>query len=497
MEGRRMLTRTASEPLVILLIEDSETDADLVLEAVSQIGTISVEVDWQTRLSDGLERLAKGGVDLVLLDLSLPDSFSLKTLASIQSAAPTIPVVVLSGLDDKDTAIQAVQHGAQDYLVKGIVESSNLLRSMRFAIERKQAEELKRLKLEAQNTLLKSAIELAPFGVAQLDSQLTVIDTNKAFTTIFSLSSDTILGTKLTDLLKKLPEHSIKLSLALQKPFQITGFEVSLSEQQEEKFFDLSIWPCESDNLGNARSLLVLNDVTESVSQSRERDDLIFTLAHDLRVPLIGTGMALKILQKCSNGEGCLCNDHKQLLPTLAKSNENVLNMLQNLVYFHQLEADDDLIITPVALVNIFEKCISELGDQARIKDLSIKVEVPQLPSLGLDSKAIQRVIWNLLDNAIKFTPSGGSIVLSAKLKLGHLIIRVQDTGLGIAFDDQHNLFKRFWRTKDLERHGTGNGLGLYICNKIVRAHGGRITTKSKVGEGSTFSIVLPMTFTS
>ena len=125
-----------------LLIEDNPGDARLIRETLRDAATGGAPVDLSTadRLSGGLERFAEGNVDLVLLDLSLPDSSGLETFEVVHSAAPFTPVVVLSGLDDEAVAVRAVQQGAQDYLVKGQVDGGTILRSMRYAIERQRLE---------------------------------------------------------------------------------------------------------------------------------------------------------------------------------------------------------------------------------------------------------------------------------------------------------------------------------------------------------------------
>ena len=126
-------------PIHALLIEDNPGDARLILEMLREAGAgpASVALSRADRLAGGLERLANRDVDLVLLDLSLPDSSGLETFEAVHSAAPDVPVVVLSGLDDEALALRAVHDGAQDYLVKGQVEGGTILRSMRYAIERK------------------------------------------------------------------------------------------------------------------------------------------------------------------------------------------------------------------------------------------------------------------------------------------------------------------------------------------------------------------------
>lgn len=125
-------------PITVLLIEDNPGDAGLIRVALADARGGNFALVWAERLATGIERIDNGGIDIVLLDLSLPDSAGLETLRKLQAAAPDIPVVVLTGLDDETTALNAVQAGAQDYLLKGDLESNLLGRAIRYAIERQR-----------------------------------------------------------------------------------------------------------------------------------------------------------------------------------------------------------------------------------------------------------------------------------------------------------------------------------------------------------------------
>lgn len=125
----------------VLLIEDNPGDARLIREALSDTENMKFELRWVDHLRMGIDLLNKDVFDVVLLDLSLPDSQGMETIIDIREQAPIVPIVVLTGLDDEKVAINAVQHGAQDYLIKGQVDSSVIMRSMRYAIERHRLQE--------------------------------------------------------------------------------------------------------------------------------------------------------------------------------------------------------------------------------------------------------------------------------------------------------------------------------------------------------------------
>jgi signal transduction histidine kinase len=133
-------------PIRVLLIEDNPGDARLIKEMLHDAGgaRAAVEFGHADDLAAGLERLAQADSDVVLLDMTLPDSHGLETFTRVHARAPDVAIVVLSGLDDESLAVRAVQEGAQDYLVKGQVDGAGLLRSMRYAIERQRLEALRR-----------------------------------------------------------------------------------------------------------------------------------------------------------------------------------------------------------------------------------------------------------------------------------------------------------------------------------------------------------------
>lgn len=125
----------------ILLVEDNDVDAHLTQDILAEWSIEQFDITHVTRLSEAFTQLARDRFDAVLLDLSLPDGYGLPTLRQMQAASPTIPIIVLSGVSDQTLALQAVQNGAQDYLVKGQGQPELLARSIRYAIERKRAEE--------------------------------------------------------------------------------------------------------------------------------------------------------------------------------------------------------------------------------------------------------------------------------------------------------------------------------------------------------------------
>jgi len=166
-----------SKPVSILLVEDNPGDTRLIREMLADADSVIFNVHHADRLGTALESLGQNGIELILLDLGLPDSQGLETLRKVHARASEIPIVVLTGLNDEVVGVQAINEGAQDYLIKGQVDTQLLKRTIRYAIERKQAEDRERrlqLQLSASNRL--ASLGLMVEGIAhEINNPLTSV----------------------------------------------------------------------------------------------------------------------------------------------------------------------------------------------------------------------------------------------------------------------------------------------------------------------------------
>ncbi len=180
----------------VLAIEDSRAHLKLIEYLLSESGRVNFELTSAVRLADGLERLDKGGIDVVLLDLGLPDSEGLDTLHSVSSHSPHVPIVVLTGLDDESVASRAVREGAEDYLVKGQFDSDLLVRSVRYAIARHRGKaKLQKalLNTKAIETNLRNVIASNVDGTIVVDNQGVIQFANPAAQALHGCSEDDLL----------------------------------------------------------------------------------------------------------------------------------------------------------------------------------------------------------------------------------------------------------------------------------------------------------------
>jgi DNA-binding NtrC family response regulator len=142
-----------SERLNVLIVEDSPADAELIRDALRETGPAKFHSESVPRLSEAIARLVRGGINLVMVDLGLPDSQGLATFRNLRQAAPDLPIIVVTGNDDQEMAVAAVREGAQDFLVKGQISGNLIVRAVRYAIERKRTEEELRRAFDQIKTL--------------------------------------------------------------------------------------------------------------------------------------------------------------------------------------------------------------------------------------------------------------------------------------------------------------------------------------------------------
>jgi len=219
------------------------------------------------------------------------------------------------------------------------------------------------------------------------------------------------------------------------------------------------------------------------------REEILRIVAHDLRSPLNTIHMATTLLIEEPGPETARISQ----LRIIKRSGERMNHLIQDLLSVTTIEAGR-LSIAPrkVTMHDLLEDSAEMLGPIAREKSLSFVVNVADdLPAVRADPARVLQVLSNLVGNAVKFTPAGGTITVSAARSDGRVLCSVTDTGPGIPPAQIPRLFGKFWQAK--RGDGRGVGLGLAIARGIVEAHGGTMEVQSEVGQGSVFSFALPV----
>jgi signal transduction histidine kinase len=175
---------------------------------------------------------------------------------------------------------------------------------------------------------------------------------------------------------------------------------------------------------------------------------------------------------------------------------ENMARLVNDLLDLGRIDMGVDLQVEPVMVLNVLEKVTSTLRTQATQKDVELSLELPKdLPHhIDADPALFHQAVYNLVENAIKYTPEGGQVFVRVHISGEDLVFEIQDTGIGISAEDMPRLFEKFYRGKAREaRARVGTGLGLAIVRSIAERHGGRVWVESVEGKGSTFYLQIPI----
>ncbi len=244
-----------------------------------------------------------------------------------------------------------------------------------------------------------------------------------------------------------------------------------------------------------AETLLLLEDLAAAQRQQAFYRNFIQNVSHELKTPLtVIQGHAAKMGDVPDDRESWLAS--RRIIADEAK---RLTQLVDNLLTLARLETPAfSLERAPLNFAALLEEAVLQVSDLAEERRLSLSLNLsPGLPRLNGDRARLKQVLLNLLDNAIKYTPAGGSITLAAQVDPAagncQVVCSVQDTGEGIPAEDQPYIFDKLYRARRTRgRPVEGSGLGLTIAQEIIRAHGGEIAVASEVGQGSTFTFTLP-----
>ena len=238
--------------------------------------------------------------------------------------------------------------------------------------------------------------------------------------------------------------------------------------------------------------ILVFHDITELRRLERVRQDFVANVSHELRTPISNIkGYAETLKDGAINDK----DNAKDFVEIIYRDSERLAQLIDDLLDLARIESGKmKMVFLPIDVQSTLERSIAIIANQAKEKAISIQLQVSAtLPKILADEARISQVLINLLDNAIKYTRTGGIITVSARPKDKYIQIDVSDTGIGISEEEIARIFERFYRVdKARSRELGGTGLGLSIVKHIVQAHGGEVWVKSLVGKGSAFSFIIP-----
>lgn len=500
----------------VLIVEDNPADALLVQEYL-RVGKAPMETAVAARVAEAVSYLQATPVDALLLDMTLPDAEGLEAVRKIRAAAPRVPIVILSGREDEDLATEAVQSGAQDYLIKGHADELTLRRAIRYAVERQQL--LDRLaqseeKLQVENVLLRRITGAAGRVFSTLDPRAIVnLLTSEARrlwgngVTLYAMrqtgelvatdgdhrAADDFLRGSFNARGAVLDETRARLALPVVGTSGRNEWVLDVRLPDANVFDDNDVFALEL--LRHYMGIAIQNVALFGELQSQRasvlhlnqlKDDLIAVLAHDFKGPLTTIiGFTELLEQRMLEGE-----ESDSALRTIRASASRLANLANDTLALSRVEQGElNLAADPVDLGQMLGEIAQELRAE---RDVRIDIETAE-PVVRGDPARLRQVFENIVGNAVKYSPQGEPVDVRICEAGPMLRVSVTDRGIGVPADELKFLFERFTRASNAKRSKIkGTGLGLYLAKTLVERHGGNIEVRSAVGEGSTFTIVIP-----
>jgi PAS domain S-box-containing protein len=495
----------------ILVVEDDAKMRRVLELLLSGHWTVETAADARSAIAAVRERPP----DLVLTDLLLPgmDGYDFLRQLRAEAGTRTLPVIVISGLTEETDRLRALEAGANDYLIKPFSERELMLRvttHLEMGFLRREAA------LRESEAQVRAVLEGALDAVVGMDADGLVNDWNQQAETTFGYTREEAIGHRLSALI--IPEEwRDRHESGIQKYFE-TGegpllnrrveveaqrrdgtripVELSITVVKGWGFyrFNAFVRDISDRRAAEAERTRLLEEAREA---NRMKDEFLAMLSHELRTPLSAIVGWAHMLRTGGLDEATVA----RAIETIDRNAKVQNQLIEDILDVSRIVAGKfHLEMRPIDLVRIVEAACDTVAPTAATKGVELRQDLdptvrPCCPAIG-DPDRLQQVVWNLLTNAVKFTPKGGTVTVSVRRQdnPAEFEIVVSDTGNGIAPDFLPHIFERFRQAGTGSRRQGGLGLGLSIVRHIVESHGGTVmATSAGEGQGSAFTIRLPV----
>ncbi|MBI3662327.1 MAG: response regulator [Acidobacteria bacterium] len=487
-----------------LLVEDNPGDAQLIQELLAEAGGSHLHLEWTGRLSSALERLAGGQIDLLLLDLSLPDSQGFETFARVSACAAHLPIIVITGLEDEEMALRILREGAEDYVLKGQLDGRLLLRAIRYAMGRKRAAEA----LRESEQRYRELFENATYGIYRATLDGNFLDVNSTLVRILGYQArEEVLGLNLfTDVFCD-PGHFKRLMEQCEEAAEVHGTEVDWKQESGRGITVRLSGRLVRNRTGELDHCEVIaEDVTErralqeQLRQAQKMEAigrLAGGIAHDFNNLLsVIIGYSESLVEGLGQRESL-----RDKAEEIKKAADSAASLTRQLLAFSRQQVLAPKVLDLGLVVRDTESMLRRLiGEDVDL----LTVAEPDLGQVKADPGQMEQVILNLAINARDSMPEGGKLTIETRnAELGenylarrplmrpgsYVLLAISDNGMGMDAATQARIFEPFFTTKE---QGKGTGLGLATVYGIVKQSGGHIWVYSEPGQGTTFKIYLP-----
>lgn len=453
----------------------------------------------------GLERFEDAGPFAVLLvDLMMPRLSGLELMRAARERDPDLVPIIITAHATIDTAVEGTRQGAWSYIPKPFT-ADELLLAIKNGLERRAlALEARRLRAERERRMLELASERSrsttiitamPDGVLVINAERLVVLRNAAAARIMpecALREPPFPMDALAS-----PDVREIVSVVLEAPggFMILSREIRFGE----RVFLVNASPILEHDGSTSGVVAVFSDITGIKKLETAKSMFVSMVAHEIKNPLAAAEGWLNLVL---TGAAKVDRDEERRMLERAMTRMRTLRaMVNELLSLTAIETGRfQLHRAPLDPAAVAAEVVEAHREKAAEKRVSLLVEPAPLgdpagpTSVLADRDALSIVVANLVDNAIKYTPEGGSVVVATGRDGIYATVSVRDTGIGLSAEDRDRVFEEFYRVRSEQTHGiTGTGLGLSLVKRLVEQHQGSISVESEPGKGSAFTVRLPI----
>jgi two-component system phosphate regulon sensor histidine kinase PhoR len=495
----------SAETIHILIVDDEQDIRDGSERILTRM---KFNVSTAASGQEALEVFQEITPDIVLLDLKMPGMDGMEVLERIRKINDNTIVIVITGYATVETAIQAMKHGAYDFIPKPfepdqlrliVSRASEKIRLKMAAEELARERQRTLLDLGTEKSRIRTIIESLPNGVLVTNTLGRVVLVNPAFKQIMGVELDHPLEDNLDRYLSDdgLCKLVMEISQGRHIDFEdIPEYEFSISRNQHFMAKGRPVLGQKNECLG---AVVTIVDITALKMIDLLKSEFVAKVSHELRSPLSTIHEQLAVV--LGDMMDIAPETDQKILGRAKEKTHSLISLIGDLLDLSRIE--EGIICkepVPVQVDALLKSIIEFLQDKAKAKKQTLTLEIldENLPDIQADPLALESVFGNLITNAINYTPENGHIRITAEMAGINVRVNVIDNGFGIESRHLDQIFERFYRVKnDQTRYITGTGLGLPIVKELVQALGGFVEAESEFGKGSTFTVLLPVALNS
>jgi PAS domain S-box-containing protein len=466
----------------ILIVEDDEDDFLIIEACIKDIPDKEFLIDWCYDYDDAMQRIREGRYDIYFIDYLLGEKTGLELLEEAISLGCEEPLILLTGIGNRDVDIQAMTIGAVDYLVKSEINTEKLERSIRYALERSAY--IKALRVNERK--FRNIFERSKDAVFLLGEGLVFRDVNNATCDLFKYSKEDLLDFSLYELFAR-KEAAGVLKDKLLHSGEGEEMEVELMTRNRERRNCILSISRQADSSGETYIQGIIHDITNlkrieratfQIEKLRGTATLLRTLAHEVRNPLTNINLSVEQLKP-----ECESEDANIYLDIIARNCGRIDSLISELL---DLSRPAEISLQKTDLQDIINSTLAAASDRIALKNIRLDLAYPGQPAFVMaDREKLKIAFLNILINAVEAVPAqSGVITISIRDESPNFRVFINDNGGGIPEENISRIFEPYFTSKT-----NGFGLGLAATWNILQSHRAGIDVNSQLGEGTSFML--------